>query len=110
MVKRIPFNSHEYWETRDRVFRRDNGRCQSPHCQDMPEWFLCGREFNVDHIVPISKGGTNDDSNLRVLCEFCHACRDDSGLGGEWNSHKKLGLLYVLTGRIEEKVLKQYQW
>jgi 5-methylcytosine-specific restriction protein A len=25
-----------------------------------------------DHIVPLSKGGTDDDSNIRCLCEPCH--------------------------------------
>ena len=27
---------------------------------------------DVDHIVPRSEGGTNDASNLRVLCVECH--------------------------------------
>ena len=47
------------------VFRRDLARCQ-----------LCGAEggmLEVDHIVPISEGGTNDLTNLRTLCRGCHA-------------------------------------
>jgi len=34
----------------------------------------CGSGYNlhVHHIVPLSKGGTNNLSNLRTLCSSCH--------------------------------------
>lgn len=28
--------------------------------------------LEVDHIIPLSKGGTNKDDNLRIVCEQCH--------------------------------------
>jgi len=28
--------------------------------------------MTVDHIVPLSRGGTSDRSNVRVLCAACH--------------------------------------
>ncbi len=28
--------------------------------------------LNVDHEVPLSQGGPNDESNLRVLCSLCN--------------------------------------
>ncbi|NTV45830.1 MAG: HNH endonuclease [Chlorobiales bacterium] len=50
------------------VLARDNWKCRS-----------CGRSakengitLEVDHIIPRSKGGTNDISNLQTLCKKCN--------------------------------------
>lgn len=34
--------------------------------------FGAARDIQVDHIVPVSLGGTGDDENLRALCSHCH--------------------------------------
>jgi len=53
--------------TRQNVLMRDNYTCQ-----------ICGAtvkdgaKLEIDHIVPYSKGGTNDESNLQVLCQQCN--------------------------------------
>ena len=49
-----------------RVARRDNNTCQ-----------ICGkilldRDIEIDHIIPYSRGGTSDESNLRVTCLECN--------------------------------------
>jgi 5-methylcytosine-specific restriction protein A len=39
---------------------------------------------HVDHIVPLSQGGTNATSNLQTLCQPCHSrktVRYDGGFG-----------------------------
>lgn len=48
------------------VFRRDRGRCQFQG----PDGKLCGTTFGIeiDHILPVSRGGTNEVENLRCLC------------------------------------------
>jgi 5-methylcytosine-specific restriction protein A len=33
---------------------------------------VSGRECHVDHLVPLEDGGTDDDANLRTLCDRCH--------------------------------------
>ena len=51
---------------RYRMLKNANGRCS-----------LCGATkketvLHVDHIVPRSRGGSNDESNLQVLCLKCN--------------------------------------
>ena len=48
------------------VLQRNNYQCQS-----------CGRnntetQLNIDHIIPLATGGSNDISNLQVLCSRCN--------------------------------------
>ena len=52
---------------RQNVLMRDNYTCQ-----------ICGAtvkdgaKLEIDHIIPYSKGGTNKESNLQVLCQQCN--------------------------------------
>lgn len=53
-------------KTRQRVAVAQQFKCQR-----------CGRTWlpwrdQVDHDVPLEQGGSNDDSNLKLLCDDCH--------------------------------------
>jgi 5-methylcytosine-specific restriction endonuclease McrA len=53
-------------EVKKYVFERDNYQCKS-----------CGKTnqqttLNIDHIIPLAKGGSNDISNLQTLCQDCN--------------------------------------
>jgi HNH endonuclease len=51
---------------RREVFTRDEGKCQWP----VSSGGVCGstRRLQLDHIVPIARGGTSTLSNLRIVC------------------------------------------
>ena len=57
---------------RYKVFSRDHFRCQ-----------ICGASqedgvtLHVDHIIPVSKGGKTEMSNLRTLCDMCNLGKGD---------------------------------
>lgn len=55
---------------RFKILHRDQYRCQA--CGATAE---DGAKLHVDHILPVSKGGTNNESNLRALCSECNIGR-----------------------------------
>lgn len=63
---------------RHEVFKRDGYRCRE-----------CGAtnketKLEIDHIVPVSKGGTNDITNLQVLCKTCNRAKyNRTWVGGQ---------------------------
>jgi 5-methylcytosine-specific restriction endonuclease McrA len=54
-------------EARKYVFDRNGYQCQSCH-----EIELSAKKLQIDHIVPLAQGGTNDISNLQTLCAKCN--------------------------------------
>ena len=51
---------------RQRILDRDGHKC-----------LRCGgkERLHVDHIVPVSKGGTSEDHNLQILCVKCNSAK-----------------------------------
>ncbi len=54
------------------TLKKHNHQCQS--CGATVE---DGAKLEVDHIVPVSKGGTNEPENLQVLCKTCNIGKSD---------------------------------
>jgi 5-methylcytosine-specific restriction endonuclease McrA len=38
--------------------------------------------YEIDHIVPLSEGGSNDASNLQALCLMCHRVKSNRACVG----------------------------
>lgn len=53
-------------ETKRRILERDDYTCQQ--CKKLVEY----DDSKLDHTVPLTRGGTHDDSNLATLCNKCH--------------------------------------
>lgn len=64
--KKIPFH------VQMRIVRRDNYTCQNcgTHLKD--------NEVEFDHIIPVSKGGSSEEHNLRLTCYDCNRDKSDS--------------------------------
>lgn len=56
----------DWSQRREAVMKRDNYRCQrcGAHVSEQP--------LEVDHVTPISEGGSSSIDNLQVLCAPCH--------------------------------------
>jgi hypothetical protein len=57
-----------------KVLKRDGFGCLA--CGQSPKTHP-GVDLEVDHIVPASKGGTDEESNLRTLCRRCNRGKRD---------------------------------
>lgn len=53
------------------IFVLQRGRCA--YCK------ISLLAYEVDHIVPISKGGANDRSNLQIVCKKCNRAKSAKG-------------------------------
>jgi len=88
-------------KTRFEIFKRDGFKCQ--YCGRTPPAVM----LELDHIIPIAQGGTNDFPNLLTSCFDCNRGKGNTPLGFT----KVRGDLAKETKKLaeREKQLKDYQ-
>ncbi len=64
---------------RARVLKRDNYLCQCRHCKAASRVLIA---TEVDHVIPKTQGGTDDDANLQSINGECHKVKniEDQGV------------------------------
>lgn len=89
-------------QLRHEVFKRDGYRCRE-----------CGSSkdetsLEIDHIIPVVKGGTNDIDNLQTLCRECNRMKHtDEWEGGEIDleiAQNELSVLKEQLNRSKKKL------
>jgi len=62
-------------KTRQVVYERDNFICQycGRHCYD--SWITDNQQLTLDHLVPITAGGTFEEINLITCCRECNSIK-----------------------------------
>lgn len=99
MAKRKPITK----KTRFEVFKRDSFTCQ--YCgQKSPNVLLV-----IDHIEPVSKGGTNDILNLITSCCDCNSGKSDRPLSDTTVLDKQRQQLEELQER-RDQIDMMFQW
>jgi 5-methylcytosine-specific restriction endonuclease McrA len=70
--KRLQVKRNVSARVRHQILERDGFKCLD--CGASP---ADGALLEIDHTIPISKGGSNDPSNLRTLCSDCNRGKSD---------------------------------
>lgn len=68
-----------HWSVKMHVAGRGRFRCQGPRetcpCWALDDGVFGPAGFEIDHVMPVCRGGSDDPSNLQALCPCCHALR-----------------------------------
>lgn len=80
--QRDPASNKRYGRSWKRI--RDRYIKAHPLCEECKRNGRIKAAEEVHHILPLSKGGGNETSNLMALCKSCHS-RITASVGGRWN-------------------------
>lgn len=65
-----------------RIYKSQRGKCYYCGCK-------VGDKYHVDHVIPLSRGGSNGPENIAVTCPHCNLSKHDK-LPTEWDGSNRL--------------------
>jgi 5-methylcytosine-specific restriction endonuclease McrA len=65
---------------RDRILNKYNHKCAKCESTD---------NLQIDHIIPLARGGRHDEDNFQVLCKTCNLKK---GKGIDYSKYVRLGV------------------
>jgi len=84
--KKLMAREHNSDISLEKLFKRDNGICYL--CGNKCDWsdgeeldgtFIAGPRYpSIDHVVPVSKGGTHTWNNIKLACRECNWTKRDN--------------------------------
>ncbi len=80
-----------------RIFAANEGRCH-----------ICGRklgpadDYQIDHKIALSRGGTDDDDNLAPACDWCHDDKTSDDIS-EAAKGKRIATKHTVPKRFRQK-------
>lgn len=89
-------------EEKRRLYREQEGCCAG--CG----WELPEHSLTIDHIVPKSKGGTDDPANLQLLCSSCNPTKGDRDM--EYLEERLRELSKDAPDRMDLPILASAPW
>jgi len=83
-------------QRRARIFTARGGKCYRCERKLRP-----GDDYDIDHILALENGGTDEDDNLAPICDWCHEVKsgDDHGLAGHG---RRMATRHCVPGRFRK--------
>ncbi|HEY7493873.1 MAG TPA: HNH endonuclease [Candidatus Tectomicrobia bacterium] len=79
--------------TRDKIASAAHYRCE--YCQTAQE--ISGAQMHIEHIIPLSRGGRSDESNLCLACAWCNSYKWVQTHGVDPETHTEVPLFHPRT-------------
>lgn len=85
--------SHQNYYKRQALIKANGGRhskrdIERQYCSQKGKCWHCGKplnnKFHVDHLIPLSRGGTDFSNNIVCSCSECNLSKNNK-LCSEWN-------------------------
>jgi 5-methylcytosine-specific restriction endonuclease McrA len=88
-------------EAANRVLGKDDGKCHWCGCE--------GKKLSIDHVIPISKGGSNDESNLVPCCASCNSAKAARSVKHlhKFRSIRNIGAPLFVTVRVMDWLIEK---